>query len=216
MRKYLTIALLLLTFTIQAQDLNSLFIAMPDTLSPLLTTVNRQDFGDFLQSGMKAQVKNRFLQTSEMMKLTDDYLELQLTSVSRLEMRLLGVDDSTRVICVAKTYQGPVSDTELTFYSTEWEKLPTMQYIQLPQKDDFFIKTVAEEKRDSLELLKKQADMYLVKAQLAEKEETLTFTYTVPDYMEKESAAALRKFLLQDPLVYQWQKGRFVVKISEK
>ena len=34
--------------TLQAQDIKSVFIALPDSLSPLLTKVNREDFGDFL------------------------------------------------------------------------------------------------------------------------------------------------------------------------
>lgn len=41
----------------QTQDINSVFISMPDSLSPILTKVNRQDFADFLSSGMKAVVK---------------------------------------------------------------------------------------------------------------------------------------------------------------
>lgn len=37
--------------------MKSLFVALPDSLSPLLTKVNRADFGDFLASNMKAEVK---------------------------------------------------------------------------------------------------------------------------------------------------------------
>ena len=73
MRKILIIAgILLCCLNMQAQDMKSLFVALPDSLSPLLTEVNRADFGDFLASNMKAQVKNRFGNTSEMLKLTDD------------------------------------------------------------------------------------------------------------------------------------------------
>ncbi len=212
MRKLFTIGLLSVVLTLQAQDINSLYIAIPDSLSPLLTKVNRQDFGDFLQSGMKAQVTNRFGKTSEMLKLTADYLELQLTSVSKVEMKLLPVNDTTRVICVAKTYQGPVSDTEIEFYTPEWQKLETGQFIQLPKKDDFFVTPATQERRDSLELLKAQADMRLVAAKLSEKEQTLQFSYTVPDYMEKETAEAIRAYIRKTPLLYQWSNGKFSVK----
>lgn len=58
----------------RAQDLKTLFVAMPDSLSPFLTEVNKADFGDFLESGMKAEVKNRFGNISEMTMLTADYL----------------------------------------------------------------------------------------------------------------------------------------------
>ena len=212
MRRLFTIGLLLTALTIQAQDLKSLYIAIPDSLSPLLTKVNRQDFGDFLQSGMKAQVRNRFGKTSEMLKMTDDYLELQLTSVSKTEMKLLPLTDSTKVICVANTYQGPVADTEITFYTTEWQQLDTKKFIQLPEKEDFFITPVAPEKRDSLEHLKAQADMRLVKADLSEKTQTIQFTYTVPEYMEKEAATSLRTYMRKTPLVYEWKNGQFIIR----
>lgn len=212
MRIFFTIGLLFLSLTFQAQDLKSLYTAIPDSLSPLLTKVNRQDFGDFLSSKMKAEVQNRFGKKSEMTQLTDDYLELKLTSVSRVEMKLLPVNDSTQVICVAKTYNGPVADTELAFYSTSWEKLPTADFIELPQKDDYFILPTSPEKTDSLNHLKAQADMHLQKAKLSDQSQTLQFTYTVPDYLEKTTAETIQAYLKKSPLCYEWKAGRFVRK----
>ena len=46
--------------SLQAQEAKTLFVNMPDSLSPLLTKVNREDCIDFLESKMKAQVENRF------------------------------------------------------------------------------------------------------------------------------------------------------------
>lgn len=65
---------------VQAQDMKALFVSMPDSIAPLLTKVNREDCIDFLASNMKAEVKNRFGQPTELKKLTDDYLYLQTTS----------------------------------------------------------------------------------------------------------------------------------------
>ena len=212
MRKIITLVLIFIAFTLQAQDLKSLYIAIPDSLSPLLTKVNRQDFGDFLASGMKAKVKNRFGNESEMTRLTSDYLQLNLTTVSSLEMKLLPVNDTTKIICVAKTYLGPVADTEILFYSSSWKKLKTSDFIQLPQKEDFFILPTTIEQRDSLEHLKAQADLHLCEAKLSEKEQTLSFTYTVPRYLEEKTAHAIQNYLLKHPLLYEWKEGRFVRK----
>ena len=60
MKQILLIACMLCSLTLPAQDIKSLFIELPDSLSPLLTKVNREDFGDFLASNMKAEVRNRF------------------------------------------------------------------------------------------------------------------------------------------------------------
>lgn len=48
------------------QEAKAVFVSMPDSLSPLLTAVNRADFIDFLDSKMKAKVENRFGGESEM------------------------------------------------------------------------------------------------------------------------------------------------------
>lgn len=212
MRHFFTIGLLFLTLSLQAQDLKSLYIAMPDSLSPLLTKVNRQDFGDFLASNMKAEVQNRFGRKSEMTKLTDDYLKLRLTSVSSVEMKLLPVNDSTKVICVSKTYQGPVADTEISFYSTQWEELPAADYLKEPLKDDYFVLADTSEKRDTLERLKMQADMQLQQASLSADAQTLVFTYTIPANLDKKTAEAIDKYLNKTPILYQWENGRFVRK----
>ena len=103
---------------LQAQDIKSLYIALPDSLSPLLTKVNRADFCDFLASNMKAEVKNRFGNVSEMLKLTDDYLSVRISESSREEMKLLPLNDSVKVVCVVRTYLGPVADSKVSFYDT--------------------------------------------------------------------------------------------------
>jgi len=51
--------------SLQAQEAKTFFKNMPDSLSPLLTAVNRADCIDFLESKMKAEVTNRFGGKSE-------------------------------------------------------------------------------------------------------------------------------------------------------
>ena len=55
--------------SLQAQEAKTFFKNMPDSLSPLLTAVNRADCIDFLESKMKAEVTNRFGGKSEMTEL---------------------------------------------------------------------------------------------------------------------------------------------------
>jgi hypothetical protein len=62
--------------------------------------VNREDFIDFLDSSMKAEVKNRFGNVAEMKVLTDDYTLVQTSEVGTLELKLLPVNDSTKVVCM--------------------------------------------------------------------------------------------------------------------
>ena len=87
-----------------AQEAKTLFVNMPDSLSPLLTKVNREDCIDFLESKMKAQVENRFGKKSEMTDLSKDYIRMQMSSQSTWQMKVLALNDSTNVICTVSTW----------------------------------------------------------------------------------------------------------------
>lgn len=212
MKKILLLILMICTCSLQAQDMKSLFIAMPDSLAPLLTKVNKEDFGDFLASNMKAEVKNRLGKNSEMLKLTADYLDLKMSESSEVQMKLLPVNDSVNVVCVVHTYKGPAADSNIRFYSTQWEELPLSSYLTLPKEDAFYKAPVAEADQETYHNLRKQADMYLFVAKLSEKDNTLLYSYTTPDYLDKETAEKLKPFLNAEPLKYIWTgEGRFEV-----
>ena len=74
--------------SLQAQEAKTVFVNMPDSLSPLLTKVNREDCIDFLESKMRAQVENRFGKKSEMTDLSKDYIRMQMSPQTTWQMKL--------------------------------------------------------------------------------------------------------------------------------
>lgn len=206
--KLLSVVMLFFCAAMQAQDLKTYYVEMPDSLSPLLTKVNREDFCDFLASNMKAEVKNRLGRSSEMTQLTPDYLKVRLSSVSSYEMKLLPLNDSTQVICMVSTYLGPAADSHVRFYTTEWAELPTEEFIKMPDAADFLQKNKDEMSDDEKRLLQK-ADMTLVKAELSAEKASVSFTYATPDYLDKETADKLKGMLRKDSIVRHWRNGKF-------
>lgn len=188
----------------KAQEAKTLFINMPDSLSPLLTAVNRADCIDFLESKMKAQVDNRFGRKSEMTDLTKDYIRMQMSPQTDWQMKVLAVNDSTQIICTVATACAPVCDSRIQFFTTSWKELPASDFITLPSMDDYFTPS------DSVvyTTARVQADMLLTKVGLSKTDNVLTFTLTTPEYMEKETAEKLKPFLRR-PIVYTWNEGRY-------
>lgn len=194
--------------SVVAQDMKSVFVAMPDSVTPLLTKVNREDCIDFLDSNMKAIVKNRFGNVAEMKVLTDDYVLMQTSEVGMLEMKLLPLADSTKVICMVKTVNVPVADSSVRFYTSDWsQQLDVKEFLQLPSMDAFFLPN--DSLTDETILTRKKADMYLMKAQLSKEDTSLTFTYTTPDYLNEEDREKLLPHLRKEPIVLRWSEGKF-------
>ena len=69
---------------------------------------------------------------------------------------------------------------------------------------------MTETQTDSLKNLRTRADMFLLKAVLSEKDTSLSFVYTTPDYLDKETLKEIKPYLVAEPLKYVWQNGRFV------
>jgi hypothetical protein len=194
--------------SVVAQDMKSVFVAMPDSVTPLLTKVNREDCIDFLDSNMKAVVKNRFGNVAEMKVLTDDYVLMQTSEVGTLEMKLLPLADSTKVICMVKTVNVPVADSSVRFYTSDWsQQLDVKEFLQLPSMDAFFLPN--DSLKDEAILTRKKADMHLMKAQLSKEDTSLTFTYTTPDYLNEEDREKLSPHLRKESIVLRWSEGKF-------
>ena len=191
-----------------AQDMKSVFISMPDSIAPLLTKVNKEDCVDFLVYDMKAEVKNRFGGVTELKVLTDDYLFLQTTANSSMEMKLLPVNDSTKVVCMIKTVCSSACDSEVHFYSSDWkQKLMTTDYLSMPEGDLFFLPVDSPD--EEYALIRKEANVHLMKASLSKEDVSLTFIYTTPDYLNKENKEKLEPYLRKEPVVLKWQEGKF-------
>lgn len=157
---------------------------------------------------MKAEVTNRFGGKSGMTELSPDYINVQMTPQSSWQMKLLAMNDTTKLICVVATACAPACDSDVHFYTTNWEELPASSYLALPVMKDFLSlpDTLLDyEVRDAGE----KADMLLMKANLSAKDNTLTFTFTTPDYMDKETAEKLKPYLRR-PVVYVWKEDKFV------
>lgn len=196
---------------LQAQEAKTCFKNMPDSICPLLSAVNRADFIDFLESKMKAEVTNSFGGKSEMTELSPDYIRVQMTPQSTWQMKLLPVNDSTKVICTVSTVCAPACDSHINFYTTDWKELPAASYLPaLPAMDDFIIQAPDTVDVYEYQAARRQADMLLVKTDLSSKDAALTFTFTTPDYMEKEAAEKLKPFIRR-PIAYTWNQGRFIL-----
>lgn len=169
MRRLVFFLFILSMFNVQCSILNAqtrirdIYAEAPDSIFPLLTKNNRLDQIDFRENNMKADVKNKFEDHSELLILSEGYLKLQLSKHCIVEMRLL--NDST--FCMVQTYNAPASDSQIRLFDTSWNELP--QTVERPSVDEFLSEDVDIDIRLSLQALP------LIKASLSENSETVTF-----------------------------------------
>lgn len=188
----------------QAEDLRTLFINMPDTIMPVLTKSERMDFLDYLDSGMKARVRNKLGGESEMTELSDRSLTVSTSQSGRIEMVLFPRKKGVNLICIIKTVTARYDDSRLAFYDENWMPIDAAGLIELPQFDDYLTKEALAS--DSLEVLKRQSMLRL--QSVSSTENGLEFQYTSLDYIGQD-ADKFRSWFKKEPVRYVWNGKRF-------
>lgn len=131
MKKLLMGWLLSVALCAPAQHLTirDVFKSMPDSLMPYLSNNNRLDFIDFMDSNMKAEVKNQFGGNSTMTALTEDSLSIQMNHAMRVNMLLLNleepVDTIRQVVVLAETFltDSVYGESSVKFYTPNWQPI---------------------------------------------------------------------------------------------
>ena len=130
MRKFVLAYLLMLFASVgsaQEPTLRDVFRQIPDSLMPSLSQNNRLDFIDFMDSNMKASVRNLLGGMSEMTALTDDSLSVRMSDALRIDMLLLTLDEPVdtirQVVVFAESFltDSVYHETELKFYTPDWQ-----------------------------------------------------------------------------------------------
>ncbi len=184
----------------QAQDLRTLFIEMPDTLLPLLTDNDRRDMIDFWDARMSTSVVNRLDGKSRITALTDDFLSVELSRSSSMQIKMLNVEGGDTLLCIVNTVGAEAYDSRIHFYNSRWKRVDGLKF-DMPSIVDFFLPS------DSVDKALAVSDIYLVKLSLSADSDSLKAEYTMPLYMSRSDSARVAPQLR--PLHYRWTGKRF-------
>lgn len=161
----------------QTTVMREAFKQMPDSLLPSLTRNNRLDMIDFIDSKMDADVKNGFDEHCRLTILTDQFLHIDTSEASWVEMRLLKPsttlpDSADAVICMVQTFGGEEGESTVELFTSKWRKLAQPDALTTTQQSLAARPDTMDAERYA-ELLA-QADHLMAVAKLSQDEETLT------------------------------------------
>lgn len=189
MKRYVLLLLFTFCFSLfttfaQSVRMRDVFAQMPDSLLPLITKNNRLDCIDFIENNMPALVNNMLDEPIELTALTDSYLKLTMSKVSRAEMKLLPTSDSTYVICMVRTYSGPLEDSAVNFYSSNWAPLDIR--VKEPSVEEYFAEVPEAESNRKQEIVAMLKDLPIRSMSLSPENEQMTFRLQTGELMKKD------------------------------
>jgi hypothetical protein len=126
-RRLLFALSLLSVASVQAQSVSHYFVQMPGNLIPAVSIDARKDLIDFLKNGKTAAMPSAFGGQVILKELSEDYLLLQTSEKSDLQLKILHVNDSLRVLAVVHSVSAPLKDSYIRFYTTTWQPCGDLQ-----------------------------------------------------------------------------------------
>ena len=192
----------LLSGTVAQGNVAERFVAMPDSLLPLLATNDRLDLIDFHNAKMRAVVTNKLDGKSELVALSDDYLKIKTSCSATMQMKLLTRSDGDTLVCIVNTVCAEACNSYIRFYDKEWKRVSTAPLFVAPSLDEFF------QKKDSVSVAMKMSDIRLVSISLSAGCDTLSTNYTMPLYMPHDDSLFVASRL--QSVMYRWDGYRYV------
>ncbi|MCL2649862.1 MAG: DUF3256 family protein [Candidatus Azobacteroides sp.] len=197
----------LLSLYCVAQDMTSVFGNMPNNMILLVDSIQRQDLMDLYKDGKTATIKDKLNEAVTMTSFNDDFLELK-SGNSSIQIALLNLVNNSKIVLLIQTVCAPVCDSQLKFFTQDWEPLETSDFIQ-PKDFSWFIKDNTDTNSEDFINAVKLLDMNLMQYSFNPENKTLTQTYTTPQYLSKEDKKNIEPYLKLEPKIFEWKKMRF-------
>lgn len=116
---------LFLSVNVFSQNIESVYLSMPDALNPTLSSKQRHELIEYFKVNQSDSVLNRFGTQSKILALDtiNQQLIVQNTAVSTHEMMLFYTHDSLPLVGVINTVCAPLCHSTIQFYDTAWRNI---------------------------------------------------------------------------------------------
>lgn len=192
---------------LSAQDINAVFAKMPrDIVYGLNPDLNEEllenpsDTAKYVSTAIYEKIKRR--------ALNSEFISLQTSDVGTVEIRLLPLINDSKIICVVKTVDSVIADSQVFFYTDKWEPIDGSDLF--PPKDiSWFLKSDIDQSTEQYEHAMQALTLLPVKLILSAEESIITASFDAKSFLTVEDYKIVEPFLTKKAKVLKWDKVKF-------
>jgi hypothetical protein len=208
MRKSFIIFLWICTgFIAKSQTVADVFLTLPESAFLTLSENNRLDLIDLYKADQKAGVKNQLGDSCFLVKLTDNFLQMENGNIT-FELLLLPMVNDSKIVCLIQTLCAPVCDSQLAFYTTNWKPLDANIFISLADKYKF-IKDEVDLEEQKVQNILISLDLPFMQLHYDLENQVLLQNYNTPQYLSEDDRKKVQPYLKESPIKYRWNRIKF-------
>lgn len=186
------------------------FIEMPSGTLDLLPRDTRLDMLDYYDNDSIYRAPNNMRGTSFLQAVTPDFLSVQLTPVSSLQIKVHRMTNGREILMTIYTTgtESDSADSEIAFYDADLNPLPADRFFPTPKLSDFFdTKGYKTKMKEIEEILPFHAIVYTA----APGSDSVTGRLTYNDLLTVEDAHLIELFL-KPSVNFIWNGKQYKIK----
>lgn len=184
----------------------SVFARIPLSVLDLLDHSTRLSMLNYWDVDSVWKAPNQLNGLSYLKDVTPHFLNVQITNVSSLQIKLLPSPKGDVVMTIYSIGEGEGGDSEIHFYDANLKELPAKRYFKELELKDFF-----SIPKGSVTTMKEIAEMlpfYTSVVEANPDNDDLKVTLTVGDYINQDDYNIMKLFMVPQ-LTYKWDGKRF-------
>lgn len=206
-RILLIIGLISTSLLLSAQELQSIFLSMPENLILGLEATERDKLTANTSDTTQISVIRSKGSNIKRLAISPDYISLQTSEAGTIQIKLLPLINESKIICVVRTVCGKICDSQLQFYTTKW--IPIEQNLFPRINKDWFIKTDADRDGQDFKNAYAALDMTPTKIELSPSSTEAKVFYDIKSYLSEDDYKKIQPFLTEEPKILEWDKVSF-------
>lgn len=192
-----------------ARDIFVRIDAMP---LDMLTRSMRLDMLDYYDAGRSHLQRNTNDGLSRLDTVSDNYLSVTISDVSRYAIRILKTKNNTPIVMTLYTVGGDEqsADTDISFYNIQLQELPRNKFWKQPDLNDYLnLKNVSKQTRLNIE---NAIPFPTFVFDASSPDNIVTGKLTIKNYLSDETYKMVEKYIIPE-VSYMWNsaKGKFTV-----
>lgn len=188
------------------------FVDYPLVMLDLLKRNTRLDMLDYYEADSIYAAPNAMEGLSRLVSVTDDYLKVQLTPVTTLQLKVLKMKNNSDIVVSVYTIgdSGHASDSDLKVFDSNMNELNPKKYFRIPEVSDFF--NVGTEGKKKMKEIEELVPFPTIEYSLSGENGDLSAHLTVGTFMGKEDYDVIHRYEIPGGLLYQWNGTGFKMK----
>lgn len=184
----------------QARTVGDIFVASTDDALNVIPQNDRAEMLAYLrEAGRVVPTETAYGEEAVLLRATDNYLKVRMSSASQIEMLMLTHKRDT-VVLVVETVETPAPDSRIMAIDTEGTPLPLNRVFKVPQMKDFVRVTKGTKKKR--EDVLKCVRFPLISYTINDSAMTLTARQNLKEFMSTDDYAEIAPYLA-DSITYR-------------